>query len=166
MRIIVEGVNASGKSTLCNALSKKFGLDVVHAGPKPKTDTIAIRNCFEQHQMRDVIFDRVTCVSRQIYGDNKEQVSGLSARHIAEMNKFVGALVPTSIFILTTGKGKHIIKDYYSALHIQEITKNRYDIKKRYSELFEGIPHIEYDFREHSIKDIINLIENNPAFGV
>lgn len=137
MIILIEGVNGSGKSTLAKELSRIFDFKIVHAGPKPKTDEIAISNCQEQLEMDEIILDRATCISRPVYGDDNEDYYGLCEGHLKELGSYLAKMAEKSVIIHTVGKGEHVMKDYYTALHIQEITKNRHTLAKRYDALLE-----------------------------
>lgn len=78
MIIILEGPDNAGKSTLGQKLSDCLGIDLVHPGGPPKNIVEVIARCQEQSNVFqlstevDFIFDRVTCISDQIYRGRPE----------------------------------------------------------------------------------------------
>lgn len=160
MIIIVEGVNASGKSSLTRVLSAIYDMKIVHAGPKPITDEIAIVNCEEQFQLDNVILDRATCISRPVYGDNNENYYSFSENHKKSLDWYLRQMAKKSVFIHTTGKGKHELKDYYTPFHIEQITKNREVLAGRYKEIFKKVDHFEYNFDVDDLRKLLEYIDN------
>lgn len=73
MIIILEGPDNAGKSTLANMLAKDLGIEVVHPGGPPANIADALIRCGEQAMIFQIgehvsfIYDRVTCISDQIY---------------------------------------------------------------------------------------------------
>jgi len=73
MIVILEGPDNAGKSTLGNKLAIDLHLDLIHPGGPPKNLVEVIERCQEQSTVFshsttvDFIFDRVTCISDQIY---------------------------------------------------------------------------------------------------
>lgn len=67
--IIVEGADNSGKSTLAKWLSNDLKLPLIHPGGSPKTNLELIQCVNTQwlNSSEDVIYDRVTCISDQMY---------------------------------------------------------------------------------------------------
>jgi len=159
MKIIVEGANGTGKSTLCLYLSSELNLPVIWAGPKPDNDEIAIIQCQRLNITKLGIFDRATCISRPVYGDNNEDVNGLSDHHLYTLNRYVQLLIKNDvIFIHCVGNGDHEIKNYYTPFHLQHITKYRAAIRMRYIGIFEDISHFEYDFAVQSNREVLECI--------
>lgn len=156
MKIVLEGVNGCGKSTLAKYLSDHFNLKVFHPGPRPVNDEAAVLDTLSQLITRKGIFDRVTPISRLAY----EGVDNLSENHVEYLNTFLNVMKKQFIFIYLIGEGEHILKPYYTDDHILDIRQNRKIIKKRYSEIFENIPHLKYDFRNQDPKDVIKYIES------
>lgn len=161
MIIILEGVNGSGKSTLAKYLSEKLNFPVMHPGPKPATNEIAISQCVEQILQPDnVIMDRSTVISRPVYGDDNECVEGLGIEHLKSLSNFLGYMVasPYFVFVHTIGRGEHQLKDYYTDHHIQSITDKHEDLRTRYKAIFSKIPHLEYDFEIHTCEEVLNWV--------
>lgn len=151
MKIVVEGFDATGKSTLVKALAERLGLSTHTAGPPPKDDLIAIMNCAEQLVMKNVVHDRITCVSRQAYQlDNSDE-------HIGVLKQFVKMfLTVDTVFIYAYHvSDNHEVKDYDTAEHVKHITDNQQIICDNYRRIFDTIPHIPFNFTTDSIEDVI-----------
>jgi len=77
MIVIIEGFDNSGKSTLAKRLSEELNLEVVHPGGPPKNIAEVILRMNEQQSIFtfgtyvDFIYDRVTCISDQVYRQDK-----------------------------------------------------------------------------------------------
>lgn len=67
--IILEGMDGSGKSTLGKELSQEFNLLLVHPGAPPKDPHVEnhMMNLQRADMHRHMIYDRVTCISQQVY---------------------------------------------------------------------------------------------------
>ena len=154
MKIVVEGYDASGKSTLAKALAEKYGLSLVEAGPKPPSNLDAIADSVIQSRMDNVVHSRITPISRQAYQlDN-------SAIHIAHLKAALKRFIDkNTVFIRCTGVADvHEIKDYDTKEHLEYLEKNEISIRTNYSRLFVEIPHFDYNFRRDTIGDVICYI--------
>lgn len=160
MEICVDGVNGSGKTQLAEFLSLHYNLPIFHPGPKPKSNAIAFNDCCEQYAKTNVIFDRLTCVTRVVYGDDNENPKGLGKYHIEDMDYFVNMMIlKRTIFIHTVGRGDAITKPYYTDFHAKEIVKIHEELRRRYLERFKKIPHFEYDFNVHSTDEVLEYVK-------
>lgn len=154
--IVLEGVNACGKSTLSKYLSEKLELPVRHPGPRPKSNEIALGDCLRQYMETErVIFDRLTCTTRLAYENRYE----LNIIHAHMLDRYLSHMQPSCIFIHLTGTGEHIIKDYYTKTHIERVTRDRDLIRSRYFDIFGGIDHFEYDFEVHKPEEVLAYVE-------
>lgn len=152
MKIVVEGYDATGKSTLAQALAEMLGLDLVEAGPKPPSDLDAICDGINQLRMKNVVHSRITPVSRQAYqfdisDYHRSTLSDILARFVD-----IGAIF---IYCVNTDNEDHELKDYDTPEHIEHITSNKSTICEHYDVLMEGIPHIRYDFRVNTIEEVL-----------
>lgn len=155
MKIVVEGFDNSGKSTLINKLAKTFKLDIHWAGGPPKNHVIALSDSTTQLSMEDIIHDRITPISRQCY-ESPEAIKPEMIFLPGILKNFIRC---KSKFIYCTGKGiEHMLSECDSDDHLTYITENEVVIKLRYEHLFESIPHIKYDFNRDSVVDVINYI--------
>ena len=69
MRVIVEGPDNSGKSTLCSAIAAITGRGVAHSGGRERSPEEIIGRCHNLLALPDdVIHDRHPIISNPIYG--------------------------------------------------------------------------------------------------
>lgn len=155
MKIVVEGYDASGKSTLAKALAETYGLSLVEAGPKPPNDLDAIADSVIQERMTDVVHSRITPISRQAYQlDN-------TRHHTIQLNAMVERFLQKgAVFIYCTGRAaEHVVKDYDTQEHLAYLDRYEDIIRQRYDVLFRNIDCIIYDFKLDDIKDLICRID-------
>lgn len=96
MRIILEGADGVGKTTLANILSFKYGLDICHCTQHDPADFHFYK---ESVRKNNVIWDRHT-IGELIYPkifNRKQQITGEDARIVLWNAKELG----TKIFVLT-----------------------------------------------------------------
>lgn len=96
MRIILEGADGVGKTTLANILAFKYGLDICHCTQHDPAD---FKFYNESVRKNNVIWDRHT-IGELIYPkifDRKQQISGEDARIVLWNAKELGA----KVFVLT-----------------------------------------------------------------
>lgn len=99
MRVILEGVDGSGKTTLANILAHKYGLQICHCTQHDPTDFNFYK---ETLRKENVVWDRHT-IGELIYPkvfDRKTNVTGLEVKAIIDRAKSEGA----KIFVLTCGE--------------------------------------------------------------
>lgn len=144
MAVILEGMDNSGKSTL----AKKFGLEVVHPGPRPRTWGEEQR-CLED-QLRDcrlpIVMDRVTCISSQVYMGkvlDKQYMSYLD-RMVCTHNCVIIYCRPPTRTILHMDS--HEAKPYDTAEHLANIKLNANHYIEAYDKLFKSTPHLVYNY--------------------
>ncbi len=67
--IILEGMDGSGKSTLANMLQDTFNILRIHPGAPPKDPQVEYHMMQAQNSDagKSIIYDRVTCISQQVY---------------------------------------------------------------------------------------------------
>lgn len=86
MRIILEGVDGAGKTTLAKILSERYGLDVCHCGTTDPADYHFYR---ETSRKDNVVWDRHT-LGELIYPkvfDRKQQCCPEDARIVLQLGK-------------------------------------------------------------------------------
>lgn len=96
MRIILEGVDGAGKTTLAKILAEKYGLDICHCTQYDAADYDFYRQTVRKE---NVIWDRHT-IGELIYPtifDRKQQISTEDVRLVIHYAKEAGA----KIFVLT-----------------------------------------------------------------
>lgn len=96
MRIILEGVDGAGKTTLANILSFKYGLDICHCTASDPNDFAFYR---ESVRKNNIVWDRHT-IGELIYPkvfSRKQNVAVEDARIVIGHAKALG----TKIFVLS-----------------------------------------------------------------
>lgn len=96
MRIILEGVDGAGKTTLAKILAEKYGLDICHCTQYDAADYDFYRQTVRKE---NVVWDRHT-IGELIYPtifDRKQQISTEDVRLVIHYAKEAGA----KIFVLT-----------------------------------------------------------------
>lgn len=155
MKIVVEGYDASGKSTLAKALAEKYGLSLVEAGPKPPSNLDAIADSDIQARMDNVVHSRITPISRQAYQFDNSPI------HVAHLRAaFKMFQDKDTIFIFCVGVAdEHEVKDYDTEEHLIFLKNNEERIRENYWRLFTYIPHIKYNFKTDKLEDILCHID-------
>jgi hypothetical protein len=142
--IILEGMDNSGKSTLAT----KFGLEVVHPGPAPKS--YGEEQGFLDLQLRDarlpIVMDRVTCISSQVY---KGQL--FDTRYMDYLRRMVET--PHCIIVycrppdrVVLNMDLHEVKPYDTAEHLAKIKVNASSFLRAYDKIMQLVPHMLYDY--------------------
>jgi thymidylate kinase len=151
MKIVIEGYDSTGKSTLAKALAERLGLEVLEAGPKPESEAAAIADALYQLNAKGVINCRITPLSNLAYQTNISPGTRLQLWRVVSDYIRCG-----TIFIhCTSESGAHDIKDYDTTEHLDYIEKNKDAIRVRYEALFSLIPHFTYDMNTDSMEDMV-----------
>ena len=155
MKIILEGTDASGKSTLAKYLCEELNLGFFTAGGPAKDNVAALASCAVQKTSYNCVWDRVTPISRRAY-----QFNVISDAHRDILEGFADDLVKQDcIFIWCIGSGEHKLKDHDTEEHIKHITDNETVIRNNYVEIFDGIPCIIYNFKFMTMKEVLSWIK-------
>lgn len=96
MKVILEGVDGAGKTTLAKILAEKYGLDICHCTQNDAADYDFYRQTVRKE---NVVWDRHT-IGELIYPtifDRKQQISTEDVRLVIHYAKEAGA----KIFVLT-----------------------------------------------------------------
>lgn len=155
MKIILEGCDGTGKTTLAKLLAEKYNLDICHCTQYDPADYDFYR---ETVRKENIIWDRHT-IGELIYPkvfDREPQISPEDARLVIEYAKIANA----KIYILTANIEK--IKSRLSTRGEESVVMDKIEwINDRflfYADAF-NIPII--DTSKMTIEDIFELIEKN-----
>lgn len=137
--IILEGMDNSGKSSLAEKLSKAYDMPIIHPGGAPAT--VTAEDIFLRDQLLDVkknvIYDRVTSISQQVYAcDKHTQLDKLMiyARAMVQFEEVTLIYCRPSISTIYNMAG-HAIKEYDTPEHVDFVHKNAKRLIERYDAL-------------------------------
>ena len=171
MKIILEGADNSGKTTLANLIIDRIGdFDLYHhPGGKP-TDEDAEFECIRQ-QMEwlhadNVIIDRVTPISQRIYNPNL-LLDKKRANAWSEMDR---QHQPILIYCRPSTDRLLRIQDFTwrdgeTDEHKHKIIENQHRFVERYDTLLTNIPCVHYDFDEKISASLIVRQAINGMLG-
>lgn len=161
MRIILEGPDNAGKTSLANAIKHMLGHQVTyfHPGGKPE-DLEAEGLCVEQQlEALDtnwpIIMDRCTPISQQVYNPDPQLVGW--REHMWQ--RYVD-LFPIVIYCRPSTDKLLRVQDLTwregeTEEHKQKIITNQHKYVRRYDELMQRIPNVCYDFEDRAHASII-----------
>lgn len=122
--IVIEGPDATGKSTLAGLISARLGMRIVEStGPVLTQEDLANRLTRYREMNPDTIAVRHPCISQTIYGKYRGSAFTVPA---ADLLSFYGSY-PAIIYCDVPPRRlqvNHKLKGYDSMEHILTITKN------------------------------------------
>jgi len=156
MRLILEGPDNAGKTTLARKLCDELGAALIyfHPGGKP-ADQVAEFECMQEqfNKLRDnsnILMDRITPISQRIY--NPDPVADhYRAEALTRMMVFAPVIVycrPSTDLLLRVQDFKW--RPGETEEHKQKIIDGQHTFVLRYDDLMRKIPHIDYDW-EHEL---------------
>lgn len=168
MAIILEGPDASGKTSLAKSLlAMEPSLRFYSSGGAPKTKTQMDMFCAEQTMLSGnlgQILDRITPISHPIYN----QISAEDAEYLNyTLNKIL--LQPRLVIVYCRPSNdmlmmpeKHQWKDYDTEEDKQKILTRQHEFIEAYDAVFEGIPHVHFDYSEYAAnEELVPLIASS-----
>ncbi len=165
--IVIEGPDASGKSTLALELSHKLGYPIVPSeGPEKEPGEILDRiRRYNALPQDNLIFDRHPVISQSIYSNFNQ-----STKISEELLQAFKDKNPLIIYASPKNKGLHTIKEHDTLLHVEMVTQNAPKIAEAYDAFMTRhfAPHyIIYHFEhKQSVVDYVlrwcRLHHNNP----
>ena len=151
MSLVLEGADNSGKTTLAKDLRQlNPRLKYLHAGSAPRDEdheALCMLHQYEKCARPNVIVDRVTCISQQVY-----QNKVFDSRYMRELDKLlrIGVLIvycrPSTDRLMSFEK--FTWRDEESEAYKQKVLDNQHEYIHRYDKIMEQVPHIHYDFDE------------------
>lgn len=174
MRIILEGPDNAGKTSLANRWKHELGprVDYFHPGGKP-ADIVAEGVCVEEQLewlrgSMSIVMDRCTPISQRVYNPDVEL--DMWRAHMWQRYLDLGVIViycrPSTdrllrVQDLTWREGE-------TEEHKQKIISGQHTFLQRYDALMQSIPNVSYDFEDQAHADIIyrqglRALEGNQA---
>lgn len=159
MRIILEGPDNAGKTTLASRLIKACpAIEYHHPGGKPDDFQHELRCIEEQMGWLDsaaIIIDRVTPISQQVY--NPDIVHDATRQ---EALKLMMAKNPIIIYCRPSTDRLMRFNDFTwregeSEEHKQKIIRNQHVFIERYDKIMRTVPCISYDFDDQANANLI-----------
>lgn len=164
MIIILEGPDNAGKSTLGQRLSADLQMDLIHPGGPPKNIVEVIARCQEQSatfQLStevDFMYDRVTCISDQIYR-GREEYSRIFEIYQGQLKSAKNVIV---IYCRPSDErlknfNDHVQKDHEDEAVVQHAINNVDRIVEEYDSLMSFMARdrhytmVKYDFEKDKL---------------
>jgi len=148
--IIVEGPDGSGKSTLAQSLGASLKWEVYHGGGPPlNLDEVDDRLKHMASRIHDdVIFDRCTVISEQLYGPLYRQVDHIKNKK--QLMKYVYACGVVVIYCRPKVLAVPVMRDGEDRAHHLKTIAKQAVTQQAYDDFFSVHPHYRYDFRNSS----------------
>jgi predicted HAD superfamily Cof-like phosphohydrolase len=131
MNIVLEGPDATGKSTLAQYLSDRLRMPIVESKGPPRYSGEIVERAERFLAMDHVILHRHPIISQRIYGlirpaDHSNYIT-------AELMQRLIDSKPVFIFCLPQKEMPHVVKDYDSARHLAAIKANKDALEAMYN---------------------------------
>jgi cytidylate kinase len=153
MRIILEGPDGSGKSSLAKQLSIDLNMKTFWSAGPPG-NIYKVKNCCnQQYDMQNHIFDRVTCISEQCYN------IPISSIRKQLLNYHLMRMMEDSILIYCTALVEESDDGLRNEKHDKMVKDNFEEIKLRYKNIMFNIKHIKYNFQTMKYEDLLCMVK-------
>lgn len=158
MKVILEGPDNAGKSTLAKAIGDKFNWPIIGSEGREKYPgeiNERIKRYMDLHQ-NNVIYDRHPCVSQEIY----RVLHGKSAVETDLIKQFYES-EPLFIYCRpAVGRGMkgHIARDDDSPEYLQMLEKKYGDLLRLYDAWALNHAQVVYRIEDNSLDMIIDFI--------
>lgn len=154
MRIILEGADGVGKTTLANILAQKYGLDICHCTQHDATDyafysqTLRKENTvWDRHTIGELIYPKVF--------NRETQITPYEAKAIIESAKQEGI----KIFVLTCGTRELATRIAERKGEHPKIVENLDWINKSFKECAKWLSIPVIDTSKMTLSEIFKLVE-------
>lgn len=164
MAIILEGFDGAGKSTLAKILQDTFNIPRIHPGAPPKDPQV------EQQMMRiqgaeagnPIIYDRVTCISQQVY--RKRMFDEWYMSHLRKLSDNPDVLIiycrPPDEVLLDPTHHKPAAHDTPEMLQL--VNDNLQLFVVSYDNLMSKTNHIMYNYtNQNNSSNVIKSVRNH-----
>lgn len=174
MKIILEGPDNAGKTTLANRLWEICGATVLeyhHPGGRPADLNAEVACLQEQTSLTtrpgSMLLDRCTAISQQVYSPDEEQ-------NIVRRAWLADAIKAGVLFVYCRPDTDWLMsfenftwREGETEEFKQEIISKQHVFIERYDHIMRSIPHIHYDYRSDTahpiIKHIALAVEGNQT---
>lgn len=175
MTILLEGCDASGKTSLAR-LVQKMNPDIYYyaSGGAPKSISEMIGFCDQQYRLAcndHIILDRVTPISHPIYNADKLDIddidflSGMLDRILKLYNTTLVYCRPSNEHLLNPKS--HEWKEYDTPEHIEKVLTQQHMFIEAYDQVMSAHPHILVNFENTDqyveIAALLAASETSPA---
>lgn len=171
MRLILEGPDNAGKTTLARRLADACGGEVLryfHPGGRPESIHEEL-NCLEDQQMHlcggSVILDRVTAISQRVYNPDPQ----FDARRAQAWRK-MQIQCPVVLYCRPSNDRLLRTQDFTwregeTDEHKEKIIRGQHEFVQRYDALFASIPCVSYDWADDVHREMIYQKLHKAFFG-
>lgn len=161
MKIILEGPDNSGKSTLAKYLNEFLGFTLIHSGGPSKYPGEVVERSKRFNEMKGpIIFDRHPCVSQNLYAEALGEGERVPEDVIAE---FMGQK-PFIIYCRNEGSlDGHQMSEHSSPEYFDKVQENLLRLCKDYDEWALSNANMVYRIGD-SMKDLV-LIVGDKVWG-
>jgi thymidylate kinase len=153
MRVVLEGPDNAGKTSLAQKLRMEVtDLTYYHPGGAPNGE-VAETDCLDGQaglffELDRVIFDRVTCVSQQVYNPNA-LLDPVRQHYAEQMLKAPDLIViycrPPNEVLMDVANFKWRAEE--TEEHRQKIISRAHEFVERYDQVMQKVPCISYDWK-------------------
>lgn len=164
--IIVEGADATGKSTLATKLGQQYGIYTFRAGPKP-TSTKHAEMCMLYQNMwlhnQSCVWDRHTGIS------NVCNLPGLSKQSTRMHAYYVKEALQYSLIIVCTAENldSHNQESYETGADLERVRKEHSTVSNNYKKMAHDLPSvIRYDFKIKPFQTLIEEIDRAISISI
>lgn len=126
MKIILEGPDSSGKSTLAENILRQLPsyYSIYRAGGPPKTEAEFFKRIEDTLKLKNVIFDRHSLVSEPIYGQLRGTDLHKRPQFQVSLNLFYNTPGIAFVYCYKDQLSNHEIKPYDSKEHLNLVEQN------------------------------------------
>ena len=166
MKIIVIGMDNTGKSTLCEQLSKELNLEHLHSlGYKPPREHLLAFMGYNLVNDKDVIFERFSYFDEIIYGPVLREESKFDLD-----DDFYMTIYRENPKIIYCRPPRKVIFNWGEREQMEGIIDNSVELLSRWDSLAEllkmdGFDIIHYDYTRENISDLIGELKDGDNLG-